>query len=149
MAGSGSTPPEHELAVAFKERPGPHVELSVLADEEQRVPGHLLRSLEEQSGIVGAHLVGKRLAFLVVAIAHVRREHPGRRRSGLGKCGCRQRCQRGCHQKGLGRKSRHPASSCKSKKVEFMKGAPASFLNKSRTPLSRQYDVFVRRRMLP
>src|SRR5712675_2101004 len=106
-----SIAPEHELAVAFKERSGPHIELPVLSDEKQRALRHLFRALQQQLGIVGAHLVGKRLAFLVVAIAHVRCEHPGRRRRGLRKCGCPQRDQRGCDQQCPGGKSRHHASS--------------------------------------
>src|SRR4030088_652222 len=62
---------EHEPAVAFEIRPGAHVELAVLADEEQRALRHFLRALQQQAGIVGAHLVGKRLALLVVAVAPV------------------------------------------------------------------------------
>src|ERR1700679_1716065 len=62
--------PEHELAVAFKVRPGPHVELAVVADEKQRPFRHLSGSLQQGGGVVGAHLVGKGLAVLVVAIAH-------------------------------------------------------------------------------
>src|SRR5450631_4486560 len=57
-----SITPEHEFAVAFKERSGPHIELSVLADEKQRALRYLFRALQQQLGIVGAHLVGKRLA---------------------------------------------------------------------------------------
>src|SRR5450631_830437 len=82
--------PEHELAVAFEERSGPHIELSVVADEKQRALRHLFRALQKLAGIVGSHLVGKRLAVLVVAIAHIRRQNPGRRRRGFRKCGCRQ-----------------------------------------------------------
>src|SRR5260370_37509105 len=134
-----STRPEHELAVAFKERAGPHVELSVMADEEQRALGHLLGDLQQQAGIVGAHLVGKCLTLLVVAIAHVRRQHPGRRRSTLRECGCRQRGQRGCHQEGLGRKSRHPACSQQPVRKSL---ASANFLNKSRTSMCRQRRVY-------
>ena len=81
--------PEHELAVAFEIGAGPHVELTVLADEEQRSLRHFLRALQQQAGIVGAHLVGEGLAVLAVAIAHVRLQLPGRRRRGLRECGCR------------------------------------------------------------
>src|SRR4030081_452011 len=136
---------EHELAVTFKVRAGPHVKLSILTDEKQRALGHLLGALQQQPRIVGAHLEGQRLAFLVVAVAHVRRQHPGRRRGRLRKCGCRQRSPRGCHQKGFGRKSHHHAySSNRSEKL-----ASAHFLNKSRTSLSRQYDDSICRRRRP
>src|SRR6476660_5226533 len=56
--------PEHEFAVAFKRWACPHVELSVFADEKQGTLGDLLRTLQQQLCIVGAHLVGKRLAVL-------------------------------------------------------------------------------------
>src|SRR6266404_4997342 len=39
---SPSIRPEHELAVAFKIRPGAHIELAVLADEEKRALRHFL-----------------------------------------------------------------------------------------------------------
>src|SRR5260370_30512750 len=65
---SPSIRPEHELAVALEIGAGAHVQLPVLADEEQRALRHLLGALQEHAGIVGAHLVGERLAFLVIAI---------------------------------------------------------------------------------
>src|SRR5258705_4026418 len=43
--------PEHELAVALEVGAGPHIELPVLADEEQRALRHLLRALQQQAGI--------------------------------------------------------------------------------------------------
>src|SRR5258708_20158649 len=99
--------PEQELAVALEKRPRGHVKLSVLTDEEPRALRHFLGALQQQARIVGAHLVGKRLAFLVVAVTHVRLQLPRRRRSRLPKCRRRQRAQRACHQKALGPKSRH------------------------------------------
>src|SRR6202795_1778391 len=39
--------PEHELAVAFEEGTGAHVELTVLTDEEQCALGHLLGALQQ------------------------------------------------------------------------------------------------------
>src|ERR1700728_3469975 len=63
---------EHELAVAFEIRAGPHVELPVLPDEEQRALRHFLGALQEHTGVVGPHLVGRGLAFLVVSVSHVR-----------------------------------------------------------------------------
>src|ERR1700733_5348133 len=73
---SGSIRPEHELAVALEIRAGPHIELSVLSDEEQRALRHLLGAFQEQAGIARSHLVDEGLAFLVVAIAHVRLQLP-------------------------------------------------------------------------
>src|SRR5439155_11351236 len=49
--------PEHELAVALEIGAAAHVELAVLADEEQRPLWHLLGALQQGAGIVGAHLV--------------------------------------------------------------------------------------------
>src|SRR6478735_9385039 len=61
LVGEGKNPSsiraEHELAVAFEVRAGAHVELTILADEEQRALRHLLGALQEQARIVGAHLV--------------------------------------------------------------------------------------------
>src|SRR5215475_8267720 len=62
---------KHELAVAFEVGAGAHVELAVLADEEQRALRHLLGALQQLAGIVGAHLVGERLAVLVIGVAGV------------------------------------------------------------------------------
>src|SRR6476469_2138192 len=54
--GEGKNPSsiraEHELAVAFEVRAGAHVELTILADEEQRAVRHILGALEEQASIV-------------------------------------------------------------------------------------------------
>jgi hypothetical protein len=82
-----------------------------VADKEQRALGHFLCSLEQQARIVGAHLVRERLAFLVVGIAHVLREHPGRRLGGFREAGSTQRDQRGNHQENLGWKVLHTACS--------------------------------------
>src|ERR1700759_1416374 len=51
---------EHELAVGFEVRSGPHIELPVLADEKQRALGHFLGALQQHTRVVGAHFVGKR-----------------------------------------------------------------------------------------
>src|SRR5882757_8066613 len=90
---------EHELAVALEIGAGAHVELAVVADEEQRALRHFLGALQQHSGIVGAHLVGERLAVLVVAVAHVRLQLPGRRCGGLRQSRCCQPRQGGRHQK--------------------------------------------------
>src|SRR6185369_2328554 len=84
-ASSASFRSELEPAVAFEKRAGPHVELAVLADEEQRALRHLLGALQEIAGIVGSHLVGEGLALLVVAVTHVRLQLPRRRAGALGE----------------------------------------------------------------
>src|SRR5579863_6638288 len=78
---------KHEAAVVVEIRAGPHIELSVLSDEEQRALRHLLGALEQDAGIAGPHLVGKRLAVLAVAIAGVRLQLPRRRLLGQGRHG--------------------------------------------------------------
>src|SRR5206468_12530307 len=42
--------PEHELAVALQIGAGAHIELSVLADEEQGALRHFLGALQQQAG---------------------------------------------------------------------------------------------------
>src|ERR1700757_1447903 len=54
--GDGLVRAEHELAVAFEVGAGAHVELAVLADEEQRALRHFLGALQQLFGIAGAHL---------------------------------------------------------------------------------------------
>src|SRR5262249_15216680 len=112
---------------------GAHVELAVMADEEQRALRHLLGALQERAGIAGAHLVGKGLAFLVIGVAGVRLQLPGRR--GLREGGGGQGRQRGCDQKGFGGKSRHSHAP----RVPHLRRRVV--LNKSRTTLTRQYDL--------
>src|SRR5579872_5487285 len=80
---------ERELAIAFEIWPGAHVELAIVAHEEQRALRHLLGALQQRTGIVGAHLVGEHLAVLVIAVAGVRLQLPGRRPGGLRESGCR------------------------------------------------------------
>src|SRR4051812_8470878 len=121
---------KNELAVAFDERSGAHVELPILPDEEQRALGHLLCSLQEQSGVVGAHPVGKRLAFLVVAVAHVGRQHPGCL-GRFGKSECRGGGGRDREQKSPGRQSFH--SQAPQQPPSAMLATGALCLNKSRT----------------
>jgi hypothetical protein len=92
---------EHEPAVALQIGGGPHVELPILADEEQGASRHLLGAFQQRAGIVGAHLVGQRLAVLAVGIAHVRLQLPGCRRRGLRKCARRKPRQEGHRQNRL------------------------------------------------
>src|SRR3954447_933768 len=119
--------PELELAVAFQIRAAAHVELAVVADEEQRALWHLLGALQKFAGIAGAHLVGEGLAVLVIGVAGVGLELP-RCCSGLRQCGCSERAEHGRHQKYPCRKCHHPILPIE---------APG--LNKSRTALPGQF----------
>src|ERR1700761_6919235 len=98
---------ELELAAAVEERAGAHIELAVFAEEEQRALWHFLGALQQEGGVVGAHLVREGLAVLVVAIAHVGAEHPGRRRRSLGQGGRGRRAERERKQDGSRRNHRH------------------------------------------
>src|SRR3954462_15660381 len=119
--------PELELAVAFQIRAAAHVELAVVADEEQRAFRYLLGALQKFTGIAGAHLVGEGLAVLVIGVAGVGLELP-RCCSGLRQCGCSERAEHGRHQKYPCRKCHHPILPIE---------APG--LNKSRTALPGQF----------
>ena len=96
-----SLAPEHELAVALQIGAGAHIELPVLADEEQCPLRYLLGAFQQRSGIVGAHLVGQRLAVLAVGIGHVLLQLPGCRRRTLRECAGRKPCQEGHRQNRL------------------------------------------------
>src|SRR3954453_2419367 len=109
--------PELELAVAFQIRAAAHVELAVVADEEQRAFWYLLGALQKFTGIAGAHLVGKGLAVLVIGVAGVGLELP-RCRSGLRQCGRSKRAEHGRHQKNPCRKCHHPILPVEAPRLE-------------------------------
>src|SRR6516225_4327957 len=127
--GYGSIRAEHELAVAFEIGAGAHVELAVLADEEQGALRHFFGALQKQAGIVGAHLVGESLPFLVINVAGVGPELPRCGPRGLRPC---RRCKSGAREQAQReRGNKHPCKSYHCHPSQPRRLHP--LLNKSRT----------------